>query len=99
LAPEGFTICSLYRKSFIRWSDVQDFRVVVIGLNKMVGFDYAPHYQRAKRTRRISTALSAAEGALPQTYGLRVQQLAELMNLFRLRAVGAAGRAEAKHNP
>ena len=28
----------------------------------------------------------AAEGALPQTYGLRVQQLAELMNFFRMRA-------------
>jgi hypothetical protein len=36
---------------------------------------------------------------VPQTYGLKVQQLAELMNLFRLRAVGAAGQAEAKHNP
>jgi len=56
LTPEGFTICSLYRKSFIRWTDVQDFRVVLIGRSKMVGFDYAPHYTRTARLRRRGRA-------------------------------------------
>ena len=88
LAPEGFTICSLYRKSFIRWADVRDFRIVIIGHNKMVGFDYAPHDQPAKRSRRFAAAITGAEGALPNAYGLKADQLALLMNIFWVRATG-----------
>jgi hypothetical protein len=94
LAPEGFTICSLYRKFFLRWADVQDFRVVQIGMNKMVGFDYAPHYTRTARLRRISAVIATAEGALPDTYGLRAERLAGLMTIFRARAAEAAELAK-----
>ena len=93
LAPDGFTICSLYRKSFLRWSDVQDFRVVQIGLNN--------HYQRAKRSRRFAAAIAACEGALPDNYGLTAEKLAGLMKFFKIRAAieAAARAAEEKYNP
>ena len=89
LGPEGFTICSLFRKSFLSWTNVQDFRVISISLNKMVGFDYAPHYQRAKRTRRFSAVIAAAEGGLPDTYGLGAAKLTVLMTVYRDRALKA----------
>ncbi len=88
LAPEGFTICSLYRKSFIRWSEVTGFQLTTVALKTLVGFDYAPKFQRSPRLRRLSAAISGCQGALPDTYGLRALELATVMAIYRKRAIG-----------
>ena len=77
---DGFTVCSLFRKSFTAWKDVQDFYPVRIGSNTLVGWDYNPHFQAAATGRSVARTLTGTEGALPDTYGMLAETLAGLMN-------------------
>jgi hypothetical protein len=86
IAEEGFTYVTLFRPHTTAWRDVERFFVVTIkqtGLSPirtMVGFDYAPHYARAQFARNISSSLAQCEGGLPDTYGLKAEQLVDLLN-------------------
>jgi hypothetical protein len=92
LTPEGFETRSLFRTHHARWADITAFRAGRIGLNAMVLIQYAPSYAHARKLRAVSAALTGAEGALPDTYGHSAQQLAELLNEWRDRAVRAQVR-------
>jgi hypothetical protein len=85
LSPDGFLICSLYRKWFVRWVDVEEFIPIRIQLNAMVGWNYSPIYQGGAIGRTVSAALSGVEAALPDTYGMNASELAQLMNEWRRR--------------
>ena len=89
ICGEGFVICTLFRKSaVIRWRDVGGFRVATVppSLIKMVVFDWngASH----PGVRRINHALVGADAGLPDTYGMRPQDLASFLNEWRYRTVG-----------
>ncbi|PYJ03749.1 MAG: hypothetical protein DME25_11360 [Verrucomicrobia bacterium] len=84
VTEEGMEIRSLFRSSKVRWSDISDFGVSTLrqqGLpvNRMVGFNYSAAYQRASKARSVAKALAGFEGALPNTYGLRPEELAQLL--------------------
>ncbi|MDH5558775.1 MAG: hypothetical protein OEZ03_15605 [Alphaproteobacteria bacterium] len=82
LTPEGFTICTLYRSHAFKWSEIGHCYPGVVGRRKMVLFDFAdPAY--SPRMRVAARALSGAEGALPDTYGMTADALATLMNDWR----------------
>jgi hypothetical protein len=49
----------------------------------MVLFNYAPSAPGSARLRRLATALSGREGALPDCYGLSAEQLAALLNAYK----------------
>ena len=83
LHADGFTVRTLYREATYRWEDVDTFGVMVVRLHKMVGFNYAPHFDRAKRLRRAVAAVAGFEGALPDTYGMKAEELANLMNEYK----------------
>ena len=74
---DGFEIRSLFRASRVRWADVARFGTLRIGLNMMVGFDFVDGYRGSDRLRRLNRNLSGFQGALPDTYGLKVAALAE----------------------
>jgi hypothetical protein len=83
----GFEYCSLFRKSpLILWQDVSDFRVVRIPPSgkRMVVFDReaAPDYG----IRRFNRSVIGATDGLPESYGLRPEELAELLNDWRMRS-------------
>lgn len=90
LHADGFTVRTLYREATYRWEDVDPFGVVAIRHNRMVGFNYVPHFDRAKRLRRAVAALAGFEGALPDTYGLKAEELADLMNEYKYRYEAAS---------
>jgi hypothetical protein len=48
-----------------------------------VGWTYSPGSEKSKRLRRVNTAIAGVEAALPDTYGMSVEQLAGLMNQLR----------------
>lgn len=87
LDQEGFTVCSLFRSSSYRWSDVDTFEVTLIGLNRMVVFNFSESYHQALSMRQIATAISGYEGALPDSYSLSVPALAALLNEYRNEAL------------
>ena len=86
LTRDGLETRSLFRSSKLRWADVASFRAGRIGLNAMVLIEYAPSYRRARSGRAVATALTGAEGALPDTYGRSAKALAGLLNEWRVRA-------------
>ena len=80
ISAQGFTFSSLFRRAFVPWSAVTEFRPIRIGLNEMVGWDFAPSYQPQRRLRAVNSAITGAEGALPDTYGIPAARLADLLN-------------------
>jgi hypothetical protein len=90
LTDEGFLFASLFRRHFVSWSDVQSFVPVKIQFNRMVGWNYSPAFRESQRLRGINTAIAGVEAALPDTYGMSAERLAELMNQLRDLYAGAA---------
>lgn len=87
LRSDGFMFCSLFRKSpLILWRDVSDFRVVRLppAGKPMVAFDWRAGPNRG--VRQLNKQLVDATDGLPDTYGLKPDQLAALMNAWRSRA-------------
>jgi len=83
IGPDGFTVCSLFRAHSYTWSDVGPFTVGRIGGNRMVVFDFSEHYRRVPRARKVALAIAGHEGALPDSYGMPLEALAELLNEYR----------------
>lgn len=83
LTEQGFLFASLFRKHFVSWSNVQSFVPVKIQFNRMVGWNYSPAFGGSQRLRGINTAIAGVEAALPDTYGMSAEQLANLMNQLR----------------
>lgn len=83
LTRDGFRTRTLWRDGVgYRWADIERFRVGVIRHNRMVMFDFSGTYHKQETARKLARAIGGAEGALPDTYGLGAQGLADLMNAF-----------------
>jgi hypothetical protein len=85
LGPDGFTVRSLYRSHQYGWADVDHFAVTRVGVNKMVAFDFSSGYEKGQTARRMATNISGYEGALPDSYGMKPEQLSELMSEWKAR--------------
>ena len=92
LTPEGFTYCSAFRAHTTRWEDVQEFGVMQMHHTRMVGWNYAPRSQVKARMRGFSKTLTGYEAGLPDTYGLKAEQLVEALETLRHQY--AASRAD-----
>lgn len=46
----------------------------------MVGFNFVESYDKNRLGRRLASVIGKCEGALPDTYGKKVEVLARLMN-------------------
>lgn len=87
LDGEGFTVRSLFRQSTYKWTEVEAFTVRRVGASRMVAFDFSSGYPRQVRIRRFVSAIIGTEGALPDTYGLSLQALADKMNAAKEEAL------------
>ena len=91
LRPDGFTVCTFWRKQDYRWDAVSAFGVTTIAHNRFVAFDFIADEDRPKGAG-IAAAVSGAESSLPDTYGMRADALATLMNEWRERALSSPDR-------
>ncbi|MHC4500212.1 MAG: PH domain-containing protein [Planctomycetota bacterium] len=85
ITEEGLTISNLFRKRLFPWDVIDEFRVVELkrrGVNvgKIVGFNFVQSYDRFAAGRRLARAINQCEVALPDDYGMKVEELAELLN-------------------
>jgi hypothetical protein len=80
LTAAGFEICNLFRSRFIAWKDVSRFGVTRVGNREMVGWDPLPPISTLGKTNQ---ALCGYASAFPDTYGLKAEKLAELLNSVR----------------
>jgi hypothetical protein len=80
LTREGFTICSTFRCRSIEWRHVGTFGVTRIGTKKMVGWDPADSVSKLGKANK---AVCGYASALPDTYGLKAEELVQLLNRLR----------------
>ncbi len=87
LDRDGFTAVSLFRASRSRWQNVTGFQAISIpySAKAMVGFDDVT--AKGKALAELSTAMAGRSGALPDNYGISVEELVRLMAQWRERAV------------
>ena len=93
LEAEGFTVCSMWRTTFYRWSDIESFGVAEFTIaapvptrHRMVGFNFSPSYPRAAKSpglKRFNRSLTGYEAALPDNYGWKHDMLAARLNQWR----------------
>jgi hypothetical protein len=83
LTKEGFEMTSLFRKSKIRWTDIESFKIGYLGRNKTVMFDYKESHSKHETGKLISKGLSGSHGALPTTYGLKATELLKILNEWK----------------
>ncbi|HKF48756.1 MAG TPA: STM3941 family protein [Terracidiphilus sp.] len=84
IREDGFRYCSSFRKSpLILWQDVSDFRVARVPPtgHRMVVFDW--HTAPNRGPRRLNAGLVGATDGLPDSYGLRPEELVDLLNAWR----------------
>ena len=80
LEQSGFTVCNLFRKTFYSWSDVAEFLPVAMGTRTMVGLRFNERYKDHAVGRKLARYLAGADGALPDTYGEKAEDLVSLLN-------------------
>lgn len=84
LTADSFTYCSLFRAFTVRWEHVRDFAVITVGAQRMVAWNLTPHHPMPRRVSALSKSMSGYEAALPDTYGMKPEELLELMEGLRL---------------
>jgi hypothetical protein len=83
LTKNGFEIRSLFKSNYTKWSDVEVFKTGYVGQNKMVMFDFSKEHKKHNIGKKIAKFLASNEGSLPNTYGMKATDLAELMNKWK----------------
>jgi hypothetical protein len=84
LTENGLEARTMYRSWSVSWKDIAFFTTASIGpMNRMVVFNFSDHYERAKITRRFAGGIAGYEGALPDTYGMKADELADLLNNWK----------------
>jgi hypothetical protein len=90
LRRDGFEFSSLFRKAFVRWTDVELFMPVRMHGNRYVAWNYVLGFEPQAGIRRVNSTIAGFEAMLPDTYGFEHEALAALMNELRERAVRGA---------
>ena len=86
LNQDGFEQVMLGRTLTVAWKDVSDFGVIKIKYNKFVSF--SRHQDEGKALAGVSKALTGGHsGMLGDSFGMKAEELAVLMNQFRHRAL------------
>ncbi len=84
LTPEGFYVRSLFRMSpLVPWSEAGDFRVETLppARTRMVVYDSTN--PKSQGLRKFNRAFVGATDGLPDSYGMKAEALAALMNEWR----------------
>jgi hypothetical protein len=90
LTDEGLQIRSLFRTAkLVRWQDVAGFFPGRMHGNAYVFFNYSLEYPKQSTARKIAGALVGAEGMLPDTYGMKAEALAALLEEWRMSALAS----------
>jgi hypothetical protein len=89
LAEDGFVLGRLWRDAAYRWTDVSPFGIVSIRGSRRVAFDVARDRGLLATLARKQFGVSAI---LPDSYGMKAEELADLMNAWRTAALEPGDR-------
>jgi hypothetical protein len=89
LTEDEFAVGRLWRDAAYRWADVSPFKVVSIRGGRRVAFDLAGDRGMLASLARKQFGASVI---LPDSYGMKAEELADLLNAWRMAAIEPAGR-------
>ena len=83
LDAQGLLIASPFRRQHIPWADIAGFEIVSIKGARMIAIHYltAPNAER-----RFSAAVSGIEGAIPNSYAGRLEDILQSLETYRQRS-------------
>jgi hypothetical protein len=91
VSNEGIEFSSLFRKTRIPWSDLVSFGTYTLRPGgTFVGFDFSPRSQVSPKMRAASKAMAGFEGGLPDTYGMKADELALLLASYHAESMKKA---------
>jgi len=85
LSVEGFSFGSMRRVSAYHWSDVAAFFPCRFAGRTWVCFRFSPYFTGERKVRRINQDSEGFDRFLPNDYGMRPVELAQLLEGWRLR--------------
>lgn len=88
LGPDTFTIVNLGRRTTERWDECADFATYRTGPNELVAYDRAR--DMGTHMAEMNRMLSGRSAGLPDTFGMKARDIADLMNAYREHAVARA---------
>jgi hypothetical protein len=87
LNKEGFEICSIGKKHFYFWREIEIFQAVNLSFfTKIIVFNFSENFIQSKKIKRFSSPISGWEGGLHDTFGMKPEKLAALMNEYLAKA-------------
>lgn len=89
LDRNGFSCRTLFRTFRREWKHCSAFHPVSTGLRKFVGFSTPQDETDHPRLAAANRAAIGASGMLPDTFGLSADDLCDLMNAYRSRAISS----------
>lgn len=99
LNPEGFCVCSLFRRQYWPWKSIETFRVGWLSNKNIVMFDIVLDQPRTK-LQIANQKHCGCDGALTVDYGIDVYDLAKTMNEWRERAIRSSlGKTDRRFYP
>jgi hypothetical protein len=90
LDRKGFECRTLFKSFRREWRDCSEFAPRRIFLNTFVAFETRQDIANHPNLSELNRQLVGASGALPDTFGLPLDELTDLMNAFRARALAEA---------
>lgn len=81
LTQEGLEIKNLFRSNAIKWTQIKQFYVLDLGIKKMIALEFSANDTQANLDLSIPNKSKVkAPAALPNTYGMNAEELADLLN-------------------
>lgn len=81
---EGLEVVTTFRKKRFAWREIEGFGVYTVrqlGLpvGRFVGFNLIPGARKPTKSHILSKAMTGFEAGLPDSYGFKAEELAELL--------------------
>jgi hypothetical protein len=87
LDADGFEVSSLFKRRRTRWHDVSDFTSARIQPSHYEMVVYNDVAAKKSKLADLNIAITGRNSGLPDSYGWSTEALAELMNVWRERAM------------
>ena len=83
LDHDGLEMKAFFKPMQLKWTDVEDFHVATLYGNKMIGIRYSSSYGKMEIGRKLASAISGVEGAIPNHFKSSPEEICETLNRWR----------------
>ncbi len=83
VTDKGIETKNLFKSTFIPWENLENFGSRRVFLNKLVLYNFSDQFKNQSLDKKMSKKFFGYNGALPDTYGMSAEKLAELLNSYR----------------